>query len=78
MSEQERDTRIRRIDPKLIASGWAVARSSETSPATCPRPTAVTELPTHDGPADYALCAEQRILAVVEAKKLTARPRRAS
>jgi len=35
-------------------------------------PAALTEFPTYDGPADYALCVAQQ--AVVEAKKLTLGP----
>src|SRR5581483_9446677 len=34
-------------------------------------PTALIELPTLDGPADYALCDGSRVVGVVEAKKLT-------
>ena len=74
MSERERDTRTCRIDPKLEAAGWAVAQSARMTPDTALWPTALIEHPTLDGPADYALCAAQRILAVVEAKKLTVGP----
>ena len=74
MRERESDTRLRRIDPKLEAAGWAVAQSAQMTPETSLWPTALTELPTLDGPADYALCVAQRISAVVEAKKLTVGP----
>ncbi|MGH7869948.1 MAG: type I restriction-modification enzyme R subunit C-terminal domain-containing protein [Candidatus Dormibacteraceae bacterium] len=40
-----------------------------------PRATAVEEWPTSAGPADYALCDESKVQAVVEAKKLTVGPR---
>jgi type I restriction enzyme, R subunit len=35
---------------------------------------AIAEYPTENGPADYALCADGAVLAVVEAKKLTVGP----
>ncbi|MGK2939682.1 MAG: type I restriction-modification enzyme R subunit C-terminal domain-containing protein [Solirubrobacteraceae bacterium] len=44
------------------------------TPETSLWPTALPELPTLDGPADYALCVAQQIQAVVEAKKLTVGP----
>jgi type I restriction enzyme R subunit len=72
--EREQDTRRRRIDPKLAASGWAIEEATKAAPADVSVPTALTELPTHDGPADYALCADDRVLGVVEAKKLTIGP----
>src|SRR5581483_5017354 len=37
-------------------------------------PTALIELPTMDGPADYALCDDGRVIGVIEAKKLTIGP----
>lgn len=74
MNERERDTRRRRIDPKLAASGWAIEEATEATPAGLTVPTALTELPTHDGPTDYALCADARVVGVVEAKKLTIGP----
>ncbi len=74
MRERERDTRRRRIDPKLTASGWAIEEATRATPADLSMPTALTELPTHDGPADYGLCADAHVLGVVEAKKLTIGP----
>jgi type I restriction enzyme R subunit len=72
--ERERDTRWRRIDPDLKASGWAIAEAVSSKPDELTSPTALTELPTFEGPADYALCAEGRVVGVVEAKKLTIGP----
>ncbi len=72
--ESERETRKRRIDPRLEAAGWLVAISAQMTPETSLWPAAIPELPTLDGPADYALCVAQRIQAVVEAKKLTLGP----
>ena len=74
MKEREQDTRRQRIDPKLAASGWAIEAATKAAPAGLSVPTALTELPTHDGPADYALCADGRVIGVVEAKKLTIGP----
>lgn len=74
MREREQDTRHRRIDPKLAASGWAIEEATRATPADLSMPSALTELPTHAGPADYALCADARVLGVVEAKKLTIGP----
>lgn len=74
MAELERETRRRRIDPKLDAAGWAVANSRQVAPETTLFATAIPEYETLDGPADYALCNAQRILAVIEAKKLTVGP----
>ncbi len=74
MTERERDTRWRRIDPKLRASGWAIADGARLNTAELRAPTALTELSTLDGPADYTLCAAGRVVGVVEAKKLTLGP----
>ena len=74
MTERERDTRTRRIDPKLTHAGWALTDAAGCSLDAVVDPTAVRELPTFDGPADYALCADGRVLGVVEAKKLTIGP----
>ena len=64
-------TRRRLIDPKLKALGWSVvpfdlAAGQETR-GCC----AITEYPTANGPADYALATDGDILGVVEAEKLT-------
>jgi len=72
--ESERETRKLRIDPRLEAAGWPVLSSSKATPETLLWPAAISELPTLDGPADYALCVAHRIQAVVEAKKLAVSP----
>jgi len=63
--ESEWKTRKKRIDPKLDAAGWPPrgrqARRSE-------------EEDTANGPADYALWLDGRIVGVVEAKKITVGP----
>lgn len=64
--ELEWATRRQRIDPKLDACGWILG-------ATGPSLRTVEE-ETDNGPADYALWLDGRIVAVVEAKKLTVGP----
>lgn len=68
--ENERETRKRRIDPRLEAAGWQVL-APKTPPDRTLFPVAIPELPTAEGPADYALAVAQRVRAVVEAKKVT-------
>lgn len=69
--ESESNTRKRRIDPRLTASGWTVTPFDPSMTASIPAEKAVEEWPTELGPADYALCDEHAIRGVVEAKKLT-------
>jgi type I restriction enzyme R subunit len=67
-------TRKRLIDPKLKAAGWRVVPFDATSPLSALGRCAIEEYPTENGPADYALCLEGRILGIVEAKKLSLGP----
>jgi type I restriction enzyme R subunit len=74
-TELERQTRKRRIDPRLKAAGWQVVpfvqgKSLEDYGAEV----AVEEFETANGPADYALCDDGHVLGVVEAKKVTLGP----
>jgi type I restriction enzyme R subunit len=74
MADSEKATRKKRIDPQLKAAGWLVvpcpaANLSSYSPAL-----AIEEFPTSAGPADYALTGAERIVGVVEAKKLSLGP----
>ena len=71
--ELEWKTRRERIDPKLKAAGWAVARGDQGTPLP-QAPTALTELPTHNGPADYACTVGGRLVGVAEAKKVGTEP----
>lgn len=74
--ELERQSRRQRIDPRLKAAGWHVVPFNPGSPlAAYGAAAAVEEFETRNGPADYALCDTGRILAVVEAKKLTVGPK---
>lgn len=72
--ESERQTRARRIDPKLKSSGWQIAPYEAARPLSWYSDTAVEEYPTSNGPADYGLCVDSRLLGIVEAKKLTLGP----
>lgn len=77
-SESERTTRQERIDPKLHASGWIVTPYRPAKPLSLFSNHAITEYPTANGPADYALVVDGSILGIVEAKKLTVSPSGAS
>ena len=72
--ESESRTRKTRIDPRLTAAGWKAAPTCEQPEARELATSAVPELPTTAGPADYALCDGGSIRGVVEAKKLTLGP----
>ena len=65
--EAEWKTRKTRIDPRLDRAGWE-------SGAPRSGPHRREEHPTDHGPADYTLCAGDRVLGVVEAKKVTIGP----
>jgi type I restriction enzyme, R subunit len=70
-TENEKCTRAARIDPRLAAVGWTVARFDPSMRLAIPSGKAVEEWPTEVGPADYVLCDDHALRAVVEAKKLT-------
>jgi type I restriction enzyme R subunit len=73
-SESEWLTRRTLINPKLKAAGWRIVPFEDHKPLdSCDR-CAIEEYQTENGPADYALCVGGRILAIVEAKKLTLGP----
>src|SRR5579864_3289702 len=72
--ESEDRTRKNRVDPRLTAAGWKAAPTCEQPEAHNLIASAVPELPTKAGPADYALCDGGSIRGVVEAKKLTLGP----
>src|SRR5437016_2895944 len=74
MFESERRTRNVRIDPKLTAAKWTVAAPVSLERAQRLSSTAVRELPTPAGPADYALCDTGSVVGVVEAKKVALGP----
>ncbi len=72
--ESERETRQLRIDPLLRAAGWTIVPFNPTLQLEFDENIAIEEYPTGNGPADYALCFNGQIVAVVEAKKLTLSP----
>ncbi|MDN7026098.1 DEAD/DEAH box helicase [Methanoculleus sp. FWC-SCC1] len=74
MEESERQTRKQRIDPKLLAAGWKVVPFDERKDLPAYDRCAITEYPTTNGPADYALCVNSSIIGVVEAKRLSLGP----
>jgi type I restriction enzyme R subunit len=70
----EAQTRKERVDPKLKAAGWQVIPYEPAPLPSVLDGCAVEEYPTNNGPADYALCQTNRVLGIVEAKKLTLGP----
>jgi type I restriction enzyme, R subunit len=72
--ESESETRRTRIDPKLIEQGWEIVPFDPSLPLIAYTNHAVTEYPTANGPADYALFVAGRLLAVVEGKRVTLGP----
>jgi type I restriction enzyme, R subunit len=68
-TEAEWLTRKSRIDARLKQRGWRLVRfSPDLNLKTLDR-TAVQELPTANGPADYALFVDSRLLGIIEAGK---------
>lgn len=75
VSLSEYETRKQWIDEKLKKSGWTtILDYSDDLDLTTLHKTAVRELPTDDGPADYVLFLDGKPAIVVEAKKLGLSP----
>jgi type I restriction enzyme R subunit len=72
--EPEWLTRKSRIDGRLRKLGWTIVPHSPQFVATTAHAVAVAEYPTANGPADYALFVNGRILGIVEAKKVSLGP----
>lgn len=68
--EPEWLTRKKRIDPQLDAAGWPRLAGAQDHGGAG----RTEEEETANGPADYALWLDNRIVGVVEAKKLTVGP----
>lgn len=64
-------TRRKLIDPQLVAAGWKIVSHDPGKPLTSFDRCAIIEYPTDNGPADYALCGDGKILGIGEAKKLS-------
>ncbi|MFM9115936.1 MAG: DEAD/DEAH box helicase family protein, partial [Planctomycetota bacterium] len=75
--ESEAQTRKRRIDGRLQAAGWTLVPFRDDLQIRDLNCHAILEYPTANGPADYALVADGRVIAVVEAKRLTVSPKAA-
>lgn len=73
-SESERRTRKSRVDPRLKARGWDVVPFDRAGRLDRCDHHAIEELPTANGPADYALMVDGALVGVVEAKKVTLGP----
>jgi type I restriction enzyme R subunit len=69
--ESEKVTRKKRIDPRLKRLGWVVQPYELGLNTLTLTNHAVEEYPTSNGPADYALFVEGRLLGIIEAKKVT-------
>jgi type I restriction enzyme, R subunit len=66
-SEAEWLTRKSRIDTRLKQKGWQLVRFSPALSLKALDGTAVEELPTANGPADYALFVKGQLLGIIEA-----------
>lgn len=72
--ESEWQTRKKRIDSRLKALGWTIRSYSDKMSLDNLNATAIDELPTKNGPADYGLFVRGQLLGIIEAKKVTANP----
>lgn len=72
--EMEWQTRRDRIDTRLKALGWHVLPFRPCLPLNTLGPTAITEYETSNGPADYALVLDGKLVGVLEAKRLNTDP----
>jgi type I restriction enzyme R subunit len=76
MHEAEWQTRKHRIDSRLCATNpkWKLVPYREGLDVSTLDCSAVTELPTENGPADYALFVKGLLLGIIEAKKVGTSP----
>lgn len=76
MTEPEWLTRKQRIDTKLraLSPQWNIVPHREGMDVSVLDRHAVTEFPTANGPADYALFVNGKLLGIIEAKKVTVNP----
>ena len=76
LDEREWQTRRKRIDPKLRTLGWEIVPFGSESPSSSYTRHAVQEYPTENGPADYALFVDGRIVGTSAiAREITERKR---
>ena len=76
MSELEWQTRKERIDTRLrnMRPAWKIVPFREGLDTRTLHRVAVTEYPTKNGPADYALFVDGQLLGIIEAKKVGVNP----
>ena len=76
MHESEWQTRKARIDSRLrlLPLPWPIVRYHVGLDVSSFPRVAVTEFPTENGPADYALFVNGKLLGIIEAKKVTVNP----
>ena len=74
MDELEKQTRTERVETRLKGCGWQVTPYDPTAPQKTYAHHAVREYPTQNGPTDYALFCEGRIVGIIEAKRLSLGP----
>jgi type I restriction enzyme R subunit len=72
--EAEWLARKSRIDTRLKQNGWKLVRFSPELDLKALDKIAVEELPTANGPADYALFLKGQLLGIIEAKKIGVNP----
>lgn len=74
--EAEWKTRKERIDKKLksLTPAWNIVPFKEGMDTGGLDACAVTEFPTDNGPADYALFVKGKLLGIIEAKKVSVNP----
>ena len=77
-TEAEWLTRKSRIDTRLKQKGWQLVRFTPDLDLKALDKSAVEELPTANGPADYALFVKGQLLGIIEAKKVTVNPKTSS
>jgi type I site-specific restriction endonuclease len=65
--DSEYVNRRKRIDPQVKSQGWQILAFDTTQPFAEYLHHAVTEFPTDNGPADYTLFVDERLLGIVEA-----------
>src|SRR2546430_6507012 len=74
VNEAEWLTRKNRIDTRLKQNGWELVRFAQGLDLKALDKVAVEELPTANGPTDYALFVKGQLLGIVEAKKVSVNP----
>lgn len=76
MTELEWQTRKERIDTRLkgLPQPWDIIKYKEGLETNNLNACAVEEYPTENGPADYALFVQGKLLGIIEAKKVSISP----